>query len=354
MVSKAAVAALQGRSYLKEVDFSPTELKTLVDLAAELKAAKKASGKVPKYLHDKNLILLFAKTSTRTRLSFEIGGDELGANTVYIDPSASQFGQKESVADTAHVFAGMADAIEYRGYSQDDMESMAANAVNNEGHRIPVWNGLSDQWHPTQMIADFLTIQEEFGKIDNQVTLAFVGDGRNNMANSLLVTGAMLGINVNIVAPKSLQPAPDVVGIAERYARMSGSQLLITDDVAAGVADANVIYSDVFVSMGEHNWAERLQLLKPYQVNQEVLKLSKHYGKDLITLHCLPAFHDLKTTVAQELHEKYPDLVGTDGIEVTNQVFNGPQARHFVEAENRKHAIMAIMVATLGDLSLMA
>jgi len=356
MVELAQLKGMQGRSFLKEIDYTPEELHTLVDLSIELKAeleAQKDGGPVvTKYLHDKSIILLFAKTSTRTRLSFEIGGDELGANTVYIDPSSSQFGKKESVADSARVFAGMADGIEYRGFAQEDMELMAKYAVDTKGRQKPVWNGLTDEWHPTQMIADFMTIKEHFGHLGNDLTLAFVGDGRNNVANSLLVAGSMLGVNVHIVAPVDLQPTQEVQDIAKKYAEKTGAKPLITADLGTGVEDANIIYNDVFVSMGETNWEERLTQLMPYQVNMDLLKKSKHYNNGLITMNCLPAFHDLNTTVAEDVHEKYPSLVGNDGIEITNEVFEGPQARHFQEAENRKHSIKAIMVATLGDLSL--
>lgn len=356
MVELAQLQAMQGRSFLKEIDYTPTEMHALVDLSIELKTeleAQKAGGPVvTKYLHDKSIILLFAKTSTRTRLSFEIGGDELGANTVYIDPTSSQFGKKESVADSARVFAGMADGIEYRGFAQADMELMSKHAVDSKGRHKPVWNGLTDEWHPTQMIADFMTIKEEFGHLGNDLTLAFVGDGRNNVANSLLVAGSMLGVNVHIVAPIELQPTAEVQAIANKYAAETGATPLITADLDAGVAAANIIYNDVFVSMGENNWEERLTQLMPYQVNMPLLKKSKHFSKDLITMNCLPAFHDLNTTVAEDVHEKYPALVGNDGIEITDEVFQGAQARHFQEAENRKHSIKAIMVATLGDLTL--
>ncbi len=354
MTNYNVLRGMNGRSFLKEIDFKPEELHELInlsiDLRDELELQKKGGAPVTKYLHDKNIILLFAKTSTRTRLSFEFGGDELGAHTVYIDPTSSQFGKKESVADSARVFAGMADGIEYRGFAQSDMELMSKNAVDTKGRHKPVWNGLTDEWHPTQMIADFMTVKEEFGHLGNDITLTFVGDGRNNVAHSLLVAGTMLGVNVHIVSPKALQPASDVVKIATDYAKETGAKPLITSDIAEGVKNSNVIYGDVWVSMGEDNWAERLDLLKAYQINSDLMAMTGR--DDTILMHCLPAYHDMNTTMAENAHSKFPNVVGEQGIEVTNEVFEGPQGRQFEEAENRKHSIKAIMVATLGDVTM--
>ncbi|MCZ9311137.1 ornithine carbamoyltransferase [Weissella koreensis] len=354
MTNYDVLRGMNGRSFLKEIDFTPAELQELInlsiDLRDELETQKSGGATVTKYLHDKNVILLFSKTSTRTRLSFEFGADELGANTVYIDPNSSQFGKKESVADSAKVFAGMADGIEYRGFAQSDMEAMAENAVDTKGRKKPVWNGLTDEWHPTQMIADFMTLQEEFGHLGNDITLTFVGDGRNNVAHSLLVAGTMLGVNVHIVAPKELQPASDVIEIAEKYAKETGAKPMITSDVDEGVKGSNALYADVWVSMGEDNWEERLNLLGDYQINAEMM--AKTGRKDTILMHCLPAYHDMNTKMAKEAHENFPGLVGEDGIEVTNEVFESAQGRQFEEAENRKHSIKAIMVATLGDVSM--
>ncbi|CAH1852549.1 ornithine carbamoyltransferase [Convivina intestini] len=351
-MDKQILASFQGKSYLKEIDFTPEQLKAVVEFGQAIKVAEQNQTLQP-FLKGKNVILLFAKNSTRTRLAFELGAQEMGANTVFLDPTSSQFGKKESVADTAHVLAGVADGIAYRGFAQADIEEMAADAYDTRGKHAPVWNALSDQWHPTQMIADFMTLQSEFGQLDNQITLAYVGDGRNNVARSLLVAGAMVGINVNIIAPQSLQPDQDTVKLAQEYAQAAGSQILITDDLDQGAADANVFYSDVFVSMGENNWQERLEALMPYQINETLLQKSKHYGHDLITMHCLPAYHDNQTQVAQDLHKEYPDLVGNTGIEMSDAVFKGAQARHFQQAENRKPSIMAIMAATLGNLELL-
>ncbi|KRN30805.1 ornithine carbamoyltransferase [Weissella halotolerans] len=332
---------LQGRSLLKEKDFTPAQLQAMIDFALNLKHEKQTKGKVTKYLHDKSIILLFQKTSTRTRLSFEIGGDELGAYTVYIGPDSSQFGKKESVEDSARVFGRMADGIEFRGFAQDDVETLAKYSG------VPVWNGLTDEWHPTQMIADFMTIQENFGHLKG-LTLTYVGDGRNNMANSLLVTGTMLGVNVHIVAPKELQPAQEIQDIAAGYAKETGAEPMITDDIDAGVKGSNILYTDVWVSMGEDNWEERIKELLPYQVNMDMIKKTGTPEGELIFMHCLPAFHDDQTTYSKDTLAKY----GVAEMEVTDEVFRSKFARQFDEAENRKHSIMAIMAATLGDLSL--
>ncbi|ANZ58393.1 ornithine carbamoyltransferase [Fructilactobacillus lindneri] len=335
--------SMQGRSFLKEADFTPAQIKALIDFSIKLKAEKQQTGKVTKYLHDKDLILLFQKTSTRTRLSFELGGDDLGANTAYIDPTSSQFGKKESVADSARVFGELADGIEYRGFSQKNMEIMAEHAG------VPVWNGLSNEWHPTQMIADFMTIKENFGHLKG-LTLTFVGDGRNNMANSLLVTGSMLGVNVHIVAPNSLQPDSKIQKLAANFAKKSGAQLVITSNIETGVKNSNIIYTDVWVSMGKTNWQERIKLLSPYQVNMKMMQATGTPDEQLIFMHCLPAFHDGNISTAAEAVKKYN--LKSPEMEVTDEVFKSKFGRQFSEAGNRKHSIMAIMAATLGDLTL--
>ncbi|KRN13097.1 ornithine carbamoyltransferase [Fructilactobacillus fructivorans] len=336
--------SMQGRSFLKESDFTPTQIEALIDFAINLKNEHKKYGKVTKYLHDKDLVLLFQKTSTRTRLSFELGGDDLGGNTAYIDSTSSQFGKKESVEDSARVFGELADGIEYRGFEQSDMDIMAKYSG------VPVWNGLSNEWHPTQMIADFMTIKENFGHLKG-LTLTFVGDGRNNVANSLLVTGSMLGVNVHIVAPDELHPEKSVVDLAEKYAQDSGAKIMITSDIDKGVKGSNIVYTDVWVSMGETNWQQRIDQLLPYQVNMDLMKKTGTPDDELIFMHCLPAFHDDNTTTAKEAVKKYKGLDSPE-MEVTDEVFRSPYGRQFVEAGNRKHSIMSIMAATLGDLSM--
>ncbi|WP_413627851.1 ornithine carbamoyltransferase [Fructilactobacillus vespulae] len=336
--------SLQGRSFLKEADFTPEQLEALIDFSIKLKKEKQEKGKVTPYLHDKDIVLLFQKTSTRTRLSFELGGDDLGANTAYIDPTSSQFGKKESVEDSARVFGELADGIEYRGFEQADMETMAKYSG------VPVWNGLSNEWHPTQMIADFMTVKEEFGKLKG-LTLTFVGDGRNNVANSLLVSGSMLGVNVHIVAPDELQPTAEIQKLANDYAAKSGAKPLVTSDIAAGVKGSNVLYTDVWVSMGETNWQERIDELLPYQINMDMVEKTGNQDGQLIFMHCLPAFHDGNTILGAEAVEKYTGLDKPE-MEVTDEVFRSKYGRQFQEAGNRKHSIMAIMAATLGDLSL--
>lgn len=341
---KSELESMQGRSFLKEADFTPEQIEALIDFGINLKHEKQEKGKVTPYLHDKDIVLLFQKTSTRTRLSFELGGDDLGANTAYIDPTSSQFGKKESVEDSARVFGELADGIEYRGFEQADMETMAKYSG------VPVWNGLSNEWHPTQMIADFMTIKENFGHLKG-ITLAFVGDGRNNMANSLLVCGSMLGVNVHIVAPDSLHPTQEVQDLANVYAKKSGAKPMVTSSIDEGVKNANIVYTDVWVSMGENNWEDRINALLPYQVNMEMMKKTGTPEGQLIFMHCLPAFHDKNTIKGNEAFEKYAQLK-TPEMEVTDEVFRSKFGRQFEEAGNRKHSIMAIMAATLGDLNL--
>jgi ornithine carbamoyltransferase len=328
----------QGRSFLAEKDFTPEEMQYLVDFAIHLKDLKKHN--IPhRYLEGKNIALLFAKTSTRTRAAFTTASIDLGAHPEYLGKDDIQLGVKESTEDTAKVLGSMFDAIERRGFSQQEVEDLAKFSG------VPVWNGLTDEWHPTQMIADYMTVKEVFGKLRG-LTLTFVGDGRNNVAHSLLVTGAMLGVNVHIVAPDSLHPDPEVVKIAESFAKKSDAKILITSDIDEGVKGSNVIYSDVWVSMGESNWEERVNLLKPYQINMDMMKKTGTPDDQLIFMHCLPAFHDTETEYGKEIKEKY----GLTEMEVTDEVFRSKYAHQFEQAENRMHSIKAIMAVTLGNL----
>lgn len=329
----------QGKSFLKEIDFTKIELETLIDLAAHFKYLKQQH--IPhQYLQGKNIALLFEKTSTRTRSSFIVAANDLGAHAEFLGQHDIQLGKKESLVDTAKVFGRMYDGIEYRGFSQKTVEDLATYSG------VPVWNGLTDAWHPTQMLADFLTIKEKLGSLDG-VTLAYIGDGRNNVAHSLLVTGAILGVNIHIVAPKSLQPNRDVQDIAQQKAAESGATLMITDDITARVAGADVLYTDVWASMGEEStFAERIKCLLPYQINQALVSATGN--PNVIVLHDLPAFHDLNTTVAQQIYKKY----GLTEMEITDEIFNAPFAYQFDQAENRLHTIKAVMAATLGHMFL--
>lgn len=328
---------LTGRHFLKEVDFTAEEFRGLIDLAAELKAAKKA-GAETRHLAGRNIALIFEKTSTRTRCAFEVAAADQGAFTTYLDPSGSQIGHKESVRDTARVLGRMFDAIEYRGDSQSGVEELAAYAG------VPVYNGLTDDWHPTQMLADVLTMVEHCGKPLDRITFAYLGDARFNMGNSYLVTGALLGMDVRIVAPREYWPAEEIVAEARKLAEASGARVTLTEDVAEGVAGADFVATDVWVSMGEPKevWAERITALKPYAVTMDVLRATGN--ADVKFLHCLPAFHDLGTKVGREIHETY----GLDSLEVTDEVFESAHSVVFDEAENRLHTIKAIMVATLA------
>lgn len=327
----------QGRSLLAEKDFTKEELMYLIDFSLHLKEMKK-KGIPHHYLEGKNIALLFEKSSTRTRSAFTTASIDLGAHPEYLGKDDIQLGKKESVEDTAKVLGGMFDGIEFRGFKQSNVEKLAKFSG------VPVWNGLTDEWHPTQMIADFLTIKENFGKVEG-ITLAYAGDGRNNMANSLLVTGAILGANIRIVTPKELFPEQDIIDMAEKFAKESGSKLLITDDVKEGVKDADVLYTDVWVSMGEEDkFEERVNLLKPYQINMDMVKAT---GKEnMIVLHCLPAFHDTETDYGQMVKERF----GISEMEITDEVFRSKYGRQFDQAENRMHSIKAIMAATLGNL----
>ena len=331
-------SVFQGRSLLAEKDFTKEELQYLIDFSEHLKDLKKR-GIPHHYLEGKNIALLFEKTSTRTRAAFTTAAIDLGAHPEYLGANDIQLGKKESTEDTAKVLGRMFDGIEFRGFSQKMVEELA------EFSGVPVWNGLTDEWHPTQMIADFLTIQENFGTVEG-ITVAYCGDGRNNMANSLLVTGAILGANMRIVAPKELQPEEEIVKMAEGFAEKSGAQLMITDDVDKGVDGADVLYSDVWVSMGEEDkFEERIKLLKPYQINMEMVEKT-HNTDRLIFLHCLPAFHDTNTVYGEQMKERF----GITEMEVTDEVFRSKYARQFDQAENRMHSIKAIMAATLGNL----
>ncbi|MDP9861782.1 MULTISPECIES: ornithine carbamoyltransferase [Streptosporangium] len=330
---------LRDRSFLKELDFTPDEFRFLIRLSADLKAAKYAGTEIPR-LTGKNIALIFEKTSTRTRCAFEVGAHDQGAHVTYLDPSGSQMGHKESVKDTARVLGRMFDGIEYRGSRQAYVEELAAYSG------VPVWNGLTDEWHPTQMLADMLTMQEHSDKPLHDVSYAYLGDARNNMGHSLLVTGAMLGMDVRTVAPRELWPDEEsVVRPARDLAARTGATVTVTDDVAKGVKDVDFLYTDVWVSMGEPKevWDERIELLMPYQVNAETVKATGNPGVRF--MHCLPAFHNRETRVGEDLFEK----TGHEALEVTEEVFESPRSIVFDQAENRLHTIKAIMVATLGD-----
>ena len=334
----ASENVFQGRSFLACKDFTPAEIMYLVDFALHLKRLKK--DHIPhRYLEGKNIVLLFEKTSTRTRSAFVTAANDLGAFPEFMGADSTQLGKKESVEDTARVLGSMFDGIEYRGFAHSDVEALARYAG------VPVWNGLTDEWHPTQMIADLMTVKEKFGRLKG-LTLTFVGDGRNNMANSLLVAGTMAGINVRILAPKELQPSGEVVSIAGQFARQTGARYLVTDDIDEGVHGANIIYTDVWVSMGEDNWEERIGLLAPYTVTLDMMRRTGTPDGELIFLHCLPAFHDVKTAYGKEIFEKF----GMAEMEVTDEVFRSDLSWQFVQAENRMHSIKAIMAATLGNL----
>lgn len=330
-------STFQGKSFLKEVDFSKEELMYLIDFAAHLKVLKQ-KGIPHAYLQGKNIALLFEKTSTRTRAAFTVACNDLGAHPEFLGAGDIQLGKKESVEDTAKVLGRMFDGLEYRGFSQEAVEDLALYSG------VPVWNGLTDRWHPTQMLADFLTIKEHFGKLTG-LTLAYVGDGRNNVANSLLVTGAILGVNVHIVAPEALFPEGEIVELAQAYADKSGAELLLTADVKAGVKGADILYTDVWVSMGEEDkFAERIEQLLPYQVNMELISATEN--TEVIFLHCLPAFHDQETIYGKKIAADF----GLTEMEVTDEVFRAPLAKQFQQAENRLHTIKAVMAATLGNL----
>lgn len=326
---------LKGRDFLKLLDFTPEELQDLLDLAAELKAKKK-EGISHRLCEGKNIVLIFEKTSTRTRCSFEVAGYDLGMGVTYLDPKGSQIGKKESIADTARVLSSMYDGIEYRGYGQEIVEELAKYS------KVPVWNGLTDEFHPTQIIADFLTIQEQFGHLKG-INFVYMGDARFNMGNSLMVGCAKMGLNFTACCPENYRPDSALVEQCKRMARASGATLTFESDPAKAVAGADVIYTDIWVSMGEPEevWQQRIRDLAPYQVNQQLMDMT---GKDsTVFMHCLPSYHDLKTEIGKEMGEKF----GRQEMEVTDQVFEGPQSIVFQEAENRMHAIKAVIAATI-------
>ena len=330
-------SVFKGRSFLAEKDFTKEELQYLIDFSQHLKGMK-ANNQPHRYLEGKNIALLFEKNSTRTRAAFTVAAVDLGAHPEFLGANDIQLGSKESVEDTAKVFGRMFDGIEFRGFSQQVVEDLA----NYSG--VPVWNGLTDEWHPTQMIADFLAIQENFGELTG-LTIAYCGDGRNNVANSLLVTSAILGVNIHVVTPKALQPEATIIAQAQAYAKQSGAKILVTDDVDQGVLGADVVYTDVWVSMGEEEkFQERIEQLLPYQVNQSLMK--KTQNDQVIFMHCLPAFHDDQTTYGKKAAQAY----GISEMEVTDEVFRSKYARQFDQAENRLHSIKAIMAVTAGDL----
>ncbi|EOT22520.1 ornithine carbamoyltransferase [Eubacterium sp. 14-2] len=325
---------LKGRSFLKLKDFTPEEITYLIDVAKELKEKKK-KGVAHDELKGKNIALIFEKTSTRTRCSFEVAAHDLGMHVTYLDPSGSQIGKKESIKDTARVLGRMYDGIEYRGFGQEIVEELAKYAG------VPVWNGLTNEFHPTQMIADMLTVQEKFGHLKG-IRFVYMGDARYNMGNSLMVTCAKLGMHFVACTSKNYFPEQELVEYCRETAAASGGSVTLTEDVAEGTRDADVIYTDVWVSMGEPEevWESRIKELLPYQVNQKVMENAKSTA---VFMHCLPAFHDLETTIGKQIHEKF----GLTEMEVTDQVFEGAQSVVFDEAENRMHSIKAIMYATL-------
>lgn len=327
--------SLSGRNYLKLLDFTPDEIRYLISLAKQFKALKLA-GMPHKYLEGKNIVLLFEKTSTRTRCSFEVAGHDLGLGVTYLDPGSSQMGKKESIEDTARVLGRMFDGIEYRGYGQEIVENLAAHAG------VPVWNGLTNEFHPTQMIADMLTLEENFPEGIKGKKLVFMGDAENNVANSLMVVCAKLGLHFVACGPEERMPNAELVSTCMDLARESGGSVTLTSSVEEACTGADVVYTDIWVSMGEpaELWEERIKLLSPYQVNSRVIDLMAPTG---IFMHCLPAFHDTETTIGAEIAERF----GITEMEVTDEVFRGSRSRVFDEAENRMHSIKAIIYATL-------
>ncbi len=327
---------LKGKNFLKLLDFNKDELRYFLDLSKKLKADKYA-GKEEKKLIGKNFALIFEKASTRTRCAFEVAALDQGAHTTYLGPSGSQIGYKESMKDTARVLSGMYDGIEYRGFGQNIVEELG------EYSSVPVWNGLTNEYHPTQILADFLTMEEHSTKPIEEMSFCYIGDARYNMGNSLLIGGAIMGMNVRICAPQGFLPDEKLVEQCYAIAKESGAKITITDNVAEAVAGVDFLYTDVWVSMGEPEeaWAERITLMKPYQVNSKVVELTGN--NDVKFMHCLPAFHNRETTMGKEIYEKY----GMDGLEVTEDVFESGHSIVFDEAENRMHTIKAVMVATL-------
>jgi ornithine carbamoyltransferase len=334
----STVVDLRGRHFLRLADYSPEEITYLIELAAELKAAKR-EGREEQKLVGKEIALIFEKDSTRTRCAFEVAAYDQGAHVTFIGPSGSHMGHKETVKDTARVLGRMYDAMEYRGFAQDTAEELA------KWSGVPIYNGLTDEWHPTQILADFLTFREHVPKPFNEVVFCYLGDARFNMADSYLIGGAKLGMDVRIASPRSLWPRDEIVELAQSIAGETGAQVTITDDVAEAVKGADVLLTDVWVSMGEPDevWAERIDLLRPYQVNAEAMRLTGN--PDAKFMHCLPAFHNTETQVGKEIHEKF----GMEALEVTEEVFESPASLVFDEAENRLHTIKAVLVATIGS-----
>jgi len=332
--NKKNIGFLKGRDFLKLLDYTPAEMEALIDLAAELKYKKK-NGIAHDYFKGKNIALIFEKTSTRTRCSFEVAAYDLGMGVTYLDPTGSQIGKKESIADTARVLASVYDGIEYRGYGQEIVENLAKYS------KVPVWNGLTNEFHPTQILADFLTIKEHFGKLKG-INFVYMGDARYNMGNSLMVGCAKMGLNFTACAPKKYFPDKELIAQCEEVAKQTGATLRFCEDPIEATKGADVIYTDVWVSMGEpaEVWEERIKELSPYQVNK---KLMDNAGEKAVFMHCLPAFHDLNTGVGREIAEKF----GITEMEVTDEVFESSQSIVFDEAENRMHTIKAVMVATL-------
>lgn len=330
---------LTGRSFLKLLDFTPDEIRYMLDVAADLKDKKKKQQPVDIH-RGKNVALIFEKTSTRTRCSFEVAAHDLGMGTTYLDPTGSQIGKKESIADTARVLGRMYEGIEYRGFEQSIVEQLAKYAG------VPVWNGLTNEFHPTQMLADLLTIREHFGRLEG-IRLTYMGDARYNMGNSLMVACAKMGMHFTACTAAEYFPERELVETCEKIAAQTGGSVTLTEEVEKGAADADVIYTDVWVSMGEPDevWKERLEALMPYQVNRRVMELA---GEKAVFMHCLPAFHDLETKIGRDIHEKY----GINEMEVTDEVFESPQSIVFDEAENRMHTIKAVMAVTLGEYEL--
>ena len=333
------MSRLTGRDFLKETDFTPEEFSSLLDLAAALKKAKK-SGTEPRFLAGRNIALLFEKDSTRTRCSFEVAAFDQGAHATYLGPSGSQVGKKESMADTARVLSGFYDGIEYRGFGQDIVETLARFAP------VPVWNGLTNEWHPTQMLADLLTMREHNEKPLSRQTFAYLGDARFNMGNSLMVAAAMMGMDFRSVAPRALWTSDEVFATAQAIAARTGARISRTESVADGVRGCDYLYADVWVSMGEPDevWEERIKLLTPYRITAEVM--AQTGNPDCGFLHCLPSFHNRETAVGEQIYQRF----GIDCMEVTDDVFESPRSLVFPEAENRMHTIKAVMVATLADV----
>lgn len=334
--SKGGLMDLRGRDFLKLLDFSKEEIRYLLDLAIEFKKKKK-NGEKHEYLKGKNIALIFEKDSTRTRCSFEVAGYDLGMGVTYLGPTGSQMGKKESIADTARVLCRMYDGIEYRGFEQSIVEDLAKYSS------VPVWNGLTNEFHPTQMLADVMTIEEHFGHLEG-INMVFMGDARNNVGNSLMLVSAKMGINFTVCAPKELWPNEELINECREIASLNGSCINLTEDVMEGTKNADVLYTDVWVSMGEDDsvWENRIKLLRPYQINKEVIS---NANERVIFLHCLPSFHDLNTKIGKDIYDKF----GIPEMEVTNEVFESEHSKVFDEAENRMHTIKAIIYATMRD-----